>query len=140
MSLFDDIIKALPENTILRERARILVEENESLKQEVASLKDDLHEKDVKIAALQKVVDQFTQPDDLDETELGLLQTIANLEDAYGEVIASQSSLQKQRLEYHLKNLQDADYLRVGIIDRRLGLLYRLTQKARELLIKRGLL
>lgn len=51
MSLFDDIIKALPENTILRERARLLVEENESLKQEVATLKDDLREKDVKIAA-----------------------------------------------------------------------------------------
>ena len=78
MSLFDDIIKALPENTILRERARLLVEENESLKQEVAALKDDHREKDVKIAALQKVVDQFTQVDALEEADIVLLHLVSN--------------------------------------------------------------
>lgn len=77
MSLFDDIIKALPENTILRERLRVFIDENESLKTENAICKDSLREKDVKIAALQKVVDQFAHVDDLHEIEIQIITLLA---------------------------------------------------------------
>jgi regulator of replication initiation timing len=141
MSLFDDIIKALPENTILRERARLLVEENESLKQEVASLKDDLREKNVKIAALQKAVDQSAHVDDLEEVELKLLHRIAHLDydSAFVENLAQGFDLSQARIEYHVQRLESLGYAHGGIIDS-YGTHYSATQEGRALLLKKNLL
>lgn len=111
MSLFDDIIKALPENTNLRLRVRELIDQNESLKTEVAICKDSLRQANVKIAALQKVVDQFTHVDDLDETAIKILVRLAQTSFEHEQTLSDDLDLPSARLMFYLGELIKHDYV-----------------------------
>ena len=62
--IVDDILKGLPENSNLRARVMNLVSEIADLKQSIASLKDDLREKDIQIATLQSENQRLTRKDE----------------------------------------------------------------------------
>jgi diguanylate cyclase (GGDEF)-like protein len=80
---------------------------------------------------------------DLDETELDLLSTIARLRSGAitNLIIEECPTLAPERVEYHLKVLEDKGYVEVvGVDYRKRGMIYRPTQKGRKMLIKNELI
>src|ERR1043165_942932 len=80
---------------------------------------------------------------DLDETELDLLSKIARLRSGAitNLIIEECPTLAPERVEYHLKILEDKSYVEVaGVHYRKRGMIYRLTQKGRKMLIKNELI
>jgi diguanylate cyclase (GGDEF)-like protein len=80
---------------------------------------------------------------DLDEKELDLLDRIAVLrsEAITNLIITDCRTLAPERVEYHLKVLEEKGYVEVvGVDYRKRGMIYRPTQKGRKLLIKNALI
>lgn len=76
MSLFDEIIKVLPENTLLRAKVREAEAENAALQQENAALKDDLRQAKAEAVKLKKEIESTHKPE-LHEIERGILVVAA---------------------------------------------------------------
>ncbi len=142
MGLFDDILKGLPVNSVLREQVSQLNAQKAAADEQNAILKDDLREAKAEIAQLKKQVEELAHKDDLDLETLEVLKAVSDLgERAYiGFLERALSSMRPQVIRYHLENLKEAEYLRFGVIHRMNGAQYVLTQKARKLLLDRGLL
>jgi predicted nuclease with TOPRIM domain len=77
MGLFDDILKGLPENAVLRAKVSEAKEENASLKQENAALKDDLRQAKAEIVKLKDEIQRLTHEDTPDEAEVKILTYLA---------------------------------------------------------------
>jgi len=144
MGLFDDILKGLPVNPLLREKIAELEAKYAATETENAILKDDLREAKAENQKLKKQVEELSHKNlnEIDEIELKLLQLLSQLGDrSYTAIICQEMSpLPAERVKYHLKNLEDAGYAGGGIIHRTAGLLHRLTQSGRKLLIDKGAL
>lgn len=132
MSLFDDIIKGLPENTLLRAKVREAEAENDSLKQENASLKDDLRHAKAEIVELKKQIERAHTPD-LHEAERGILIIASEGNELYSDWLAERLKVSQQRAEYHLQELVMKGYLEDSF-----G--YPISQKGRKYLIDKDLL
>jgi predicted nuclease with TOPRIM domain len=70
LGIIDDIIKGLPENSNLRDRVRVLGDENESLKTENAILKDEKRKLEGEVVRLKDEIKRLTHTDDLEEAEI----------------------------------------------------------------------
>jgi transposase-like protein len=142
MSLVDDILKGLPINPLLREKVAELEAKYAATETQNAILRDDLRDAKAENQKLKKQVEELTQSDDLDETELKLLLLIANTDysDAVTQLFVEQfSGITKAKFDYHLKRLQDLGYV-VGGYSNSYGIHYRATQEGRTLLLKKNLL
>jgi hypothetical protein len=122
MSLIDDILKGLPENALLRQKLLDLTALQAVTETENAILKDDLHEaklriaeRDIKIAALQKVIDDLTHKEPLQESDIQILKYIADFaddgRDPWAAVIARDTGLHLQITERCLSRLESAGYI-----------------------------
>jgi predicted nuclease with TOPRIM domain len=101
MGLFDDILRGLPENAVLRSKVSEAKEENASLKQENAALKDDLRQAKAEIVKLKDENEALKHKPDLEETEIAILRILADdNNDHTAEGIAFQAGA--RRLLHHI--------------------------------------
>jgi len=142
MGLIDDILKGLPVNPALREQITQLNAQKAAAETENAILKDDLRKLNAEIVKLKKQIEDLIPKDDLNEIEMDLLQRVVRYgpDNQYVGVFTQDMRLQRQRIEYHLQRLVETGYLESGLYDPDFGDHYELTQKARSLLIREGLL
>jgi predicted transcriptional regulator len=142
MGLLTDILKEIPQAAVLKEKIAAIEAKYAAADTENAILKDDLRKANTEIAKLRKQVEDLTPKDDLDEIEMQLLQRIVKYgpDNQYVGVFTQDMGLQRQRIEYHLQRLLEIGYVESGLYDSDFGEHYELTQKARSLLIRNGLL
>ncbi|HEV7889012.1 MAG TPA: helix-turn-helix domain-containing protein [Pyrinomonadaceae bacterium] len=141
MGLFDDILKGLPENAVLRSKVSEAKEENASLKQENASLKDDLRQAKAEIVHLKEQIQTLTHKEDsLHENAVRILSVVAEeSHGVYAADLAQQLGLPQARVEYHLQEMVTNDYLHAHSQLRNFPL-YTLAQKGRKYLVDNDLL
>jgi|GEM_PF-3232222 DNA-binding MarR family transcriptional regulator len=140
-SLINDILKGLPENSLLRAKAKDAATEIETLQAEVASLKDDKRDDAAKIANLQKQIDDLSHVD-LDETDTRILLYVANAvySAPWAEAVAEQMDIHPQIVHFRLNRLEDNHYI-YGSHDINTGLrVYEMADKGRALLIEKNLI
>jgi DNA-binding transcriptional ArsR family regulator len=142
MGLLTDILKEIPQAAVLKEKIAAIEAKYAAADTENAILKDDLRKANTEIVKLRKQVEDLTPKDDLDEIEMQLLQRIVKYgpDNQYVGVFTQDMGLQRQRIEYHLQRLLETGYVESGLYDPDFGEHYELTQKARSLLIRNGLL
>lgn len=116
MSLFDDIIKAIPENTNLRIRIGELKTKVDLLESENASFKDDLREKDVQIAALQKIIDQSAHLD-LREIEIEIVRLLAQRLSILEPTLGTTLQVSQSKAMRHINELKAR-----GLVSKKHGL------------------
>ena len=141
MGLFDDILKGLPANAVLREQITQLNAQKAAAETENAILKDDLRQAKAEIAELNKQVEKFTHTENVDEMELEFLKAISAHDELDDEEIAALLKLNLQRVRYHLQRLQDIGHVTQSAVTR-IGqpFPYCLTHKGRGFLIDKELL
>ena len=142
MGLLTDILKEIPQAVVLKEKIADIEAKYAAADTENAILKDDLRKAQAEIAKLKKQIEELTHSDNLDEIEMQLLQRIVRYgpDNQYVRVFTQNMGLQRQRIEYHLQRLIETGYVESGLYDADFGDHYELTQKARSLLIREGLL
>ena len=142
MSLFDDLLKGLPINPLLREKITELEAKYAATETENSILKDDLREAKAEITKLKKQVEELTHKDDLTKLEILLLQLLTDpIVDHDAEALASGLNEHPTLIKYHLEKLKDAGYIRQsGIFIGGSPVPYHLTQKGREFLVLNDLL
>lgn len=139
--MFEDILKGLPENAVLRSKVSEAKEENAALKQENAALKDDLRQAKAEIVKLKEQIQTLTHKEaSLHENEVKILSVVAeNEHGADAADLAQHLRLSQARVDYHLQEMVTNDYLHVQPRLRDFPL-YTLTQKGRKYLIDNNLL
>jgi regulator of replication initiation timing len=141
MGLIDDIIKALPENSILREKVRNLDAENTSLKAEVASLKDNKRELLAENKKLKDEIERLTQEAGLDEKEIQVLAHVGKSTAPFDvDSVAHALQLNSVEVKYFVEKLRERGYVAPAGRMRGQPPQYRVDQKGREYIIKNGLL
>jgi regulator of replication initiation timing len=142
MGLFDDILKGLPENAVLRAKVSEAKEENASLKQENAFLKDDLRKAKAEIVKLKEEISRLTHTETLEENEVKILVWLADPNRHHiAEAMAPGLQIHPTRLAYYLEALENKGYLYESKVY--IGgspTLYYIDQKGREFLIKNNLI
>ena len=89
MGLFDDILKGLPANAVLREQITQLNAQKAATETENAILKDNLRHAKVEIAKLKKQIEEHAYCDtDFDDVETRILSALGD-SDSENERIAS---------------------------------------------------
>src|SRR5438094_2026256 len=130
MSIFDDILKGLPVNSLVREKVAELEAKYAATETENAILKDDLRNANLQIAKLEKQIEKFTHKDDLDETDVKILTSIADPNHgSSADALARHLQLHVERLALHLDKLVQGEYLRAQVILRHYNR-HSLTQKS----------
>jgi len=138
MGLFDDILKGLPANAVLREQITQLNTQKAAAETENAILKDDLRHAKAEMAKLKKQIEELTHTDDLNDTELELLQNFSKHQSINVVSIARKLELDRGRIEYHIQRLIDLEY--VTFKGFAFDGIYLLQQRGREALMSRGLI
>ncbi|HEX8633019.1 MAG TPA: hypothetical protein VF703_02590 [Pyrinomonadaceae bacterium] len=140
MGLFDDILKGLPANAVLREKIEEARAKQSAIETEIAILKDDKRQLEVENQKLKDEIASLTHKPNIHEAELKILTLIAQDND-YGvaEVLVEPLKLPQQRVEYHLQEL-----VSMGYLNRHFDLYgrnsYSLKQEGRKYLIDMNLL
>lgn len=138
-----DLLKEIPLSAVLKEKIADVEAKYAASDTENAILKDDLHQANMLIAELKQQVKELTHIEDLNETELKLLNHVANVD--YTRAVPSFlrinffPDLTLARVEYHLERLNQLSYVRSGFVDH-LGIHFAVTQSGRKLLLEKNLL
>jgi hypothetical protein len=152
MGLVDDILQGLPENSVLREKVGLLIEEMEFLTMEVVSLKDDLGEARGNIAKLGARVDYLNQIvlnepvariiGLIDVPAVRIMRLIADAEhsEPWAEFLAEMLGLHMLMVEYHLERLVATEFIYRNLAHDEMPHTYTLMQKGRDYLIASNLL
>jgi len=142
VSLFDEILKGLPVNPLLREKVAELEAKYAATETENAILRDDLRDAKAENQKLKKQIEELSHKDDINDFEIGVLKTIADIGvDNFASDYATQwfPGTSAAKLEYHLQRLDDAGYCTVVYGDNS-GSHYAPTQKGLELLVQKDLI
>lgn len=138
MGLFDDILKGLPENAVLRGKVREAEAENAALKDEIATLKDEKRQLQTENKRLKEQIESFAHTDDLHESEIKILNYLADSNTPnFHDSIMINLNLDETHLDYYLTILREHNYISWtggSVVGE--ALKYVLTQKGREFLIK----
>jgi predicted nuclease with TOPRIM domain len=134
MWLIDDILKGLPENSLLREKLRTLEEKFASLETEVAILKDDNRKLRTENEKLKNRIEGLTHAPDLHEQEKEILRYLfrSDVDRDLGSIIRNLNFEHPEEAKLRLNNLSKLRYV---IEPPRLPIrmnAYRLTDKGRE--------
>lgn len=142
VGLFDDILKGLPVNPLLREKVADAEARYAAAQTENAGLKDDLREAKAQIAKLKNQVEEFSHSKDLDKLEtllLGLLADPTIEHDA--EALARGLNEHPTRIKYHLERLvSEGLIIQSEFFIGGSPVPYYLTQQGREYLVKNDLI
>jgi helix-turn-helix protein len=138
MGLFDDILKGLPANAVLREQITQLNAHKAAAETENAILKDDLRHAHAEIAKLKKQIEELTHTDDLGEIEMALLQSVSKHQSVNIASIARKLAIERGRVEYYIQRLIDLGYVTLKGFD--FDGIYLIQQKGREALMSRDLI
>ena len=126
----------------LRNKVRVAHDDNMALRRENDICYEKLKEANAQSERLNNQIKELTHHD-LDETELKLLNTVAQVDYDHCVIRVIQanffSEFTVQRVRYHLSQLEELKLVRSGFIDS-LGAHYAITQKGRELLFNKDLL
>ncbi|MGH9944032.1 MAG: ArsR family transcriptional regulator [Pyrinomonadaceae bacterium] len=147
MSIFDDILKGLPANPLLREKLSAAEAKQAELETEVALLKDQLRDSETDKQQLRKEneelknrIEEFTHIPDLDEIKVAILVFLAQHNGSlYVQELVSISQMSLTTLEYHLHELIKQDYVETLRPRLTRPTVCRLRQKGREYVIENGL-
>ncbi|HAF22010.1 MAG TPA: hypothetical protein DCK93_03700 [Blastocatellia bacterium] len=139
MGLFDDILKGLPVNPLLREKIAELEAKYAATETENAILKDDLHNAKVDNQELKQQIEKLTHKNDLDKVEVEFLKAISAHESLTAQAIAELFKLHLQRAVFHLQNLVNLKYITAFSAFGEASI-HNLTHKGREYLIKNNLI
>jgi|SRR5215213_9031757 len=139
MGLFDDILKGLPANAVLREQITQLNAQKAATETENAILKDDLRHAKVEIAKLKKQIEEHEYSDpDFDDVETRILSALGD-SDSENERIASWFifilNLHPERFNYAIERLIARDF-----VHKHADASYSLAQKGRGYLVRNNLL
>jgi regulator of replication initiation timing len=141
MGLIDDIIKALPENSILREKVRNLDAENISLKAEVASLKDDKRELIAENKKLKDEIERLTREEDLNDKEIKILSHVGKSTASFGVDDAARAlQMNPAEVDYLVGKLRERGFVSLAGRMRGQPPQYRLEQKGKDYIFKNGLI
>ena len=141
MSLLDDFLKGLPVNPLLREKIAELEAKYAATDTENSILKDDLNKAKAENRQLKEQIEKFAHKEDLDDVEATILRTITEADGApWSDAIAERLSLHPQRAEYYLRRLTVNGYLELHFGGASYPDTYSLKQKAREYLIRHGVI
>lgn len=145
MGLLTDILKEIPQAAVLKEKIADIEAKYAAADTENAILKDDLRQAKAKTEELKKQIGELTRSDDdLDEVEQRILIDLAvvgyRAQATFIEDLTEQMKVHVERVRFHLRRLVDTEYVHYipgspSIVDQ-----YRLRQKGREWLIRRGLI
>ena len=138
MGWITDLLKEVPLSAVLKEKIATIEAKNAQTEAENASLKDDLREAKAEIAKLKNQIEAFPHKDDLNETEIKILQIAATDQQADADIFAPQLGITPERATYHLNRLVELNCLEF------IGFggdgIYLIQQKGLTALVSRGLI
>jgi DNA-binding transcriptional ArsR family regulator len=142
MGLFDDILKGLPENAVLRDKVREAEAKNAAIETENAILKDDLREAQAENKRLKEQIQSLTHTDDLHEIQIKIIKLLAQkLPNCRAAFIAESLQAHPTEIEFHLGVLEKQGYVTSRRMRPTIGpYFYYLKQKGKEYAVKNNLL
>jgi chromosome segregation ATPase len=137
-----DFLSSIPHAAGLQRQIDQLEKEKSDLKDEIASLKDDLRQANAKSKSLRDEVQRLTAIEDLDDTEKRILVIVAEAGDVIieDELLVIFEGLSNTRLQYHLDRLNQRNFIYASQSGITKPTVWHLAQPGREYLVRNNLI
>jgi predicted nuclease with TOPRIM domain len=142
MGTFDELLKGLPINAVLREKLEAIEAKHAALETEVAILKDDKRRLETENQKLKEQIKILTHIDNLDPTQEKILLTLTNPDSEHDEKALCQHLNQNPaRVKYHLNELTRINYIYgVSVPGLSMATVYHITGNGITYLYKKSLI